>query len=77
MPSKDDLVITWLIPALMTATLSLVGWISISINHMSESLAVVTYRIEANSLQLKEAEDRIHHLELYAVLRRGKSEPTP
>lgn len=76
MTAKEERAITWVIPGLMTATLSLVGWMGINIQKMAESLAVVAFRVEAQATYTKELNIRIRTLEL-ATTARGILKPMP
>lgn len=68
MASKEESVITWVIPGLMSATLALVGWMAININRMSENLAVVAFRVDAQSSYVKDLNSRIHNLEIASAV---------
>ena len=63
----------WLIPTLLSTSVGLLGWMNISINKISESLAVVTYRLETQVVdlrdtraELKEVRAQVKLLETYA-----------
>ena len=47
----------WLMPALLSATLAVLGWMAININRISENLAVAVYKIDDH-------EKRLDYLEL-------------
>lgn len=77
MTSGEERSLTWIIPGLMTATLSLVGWMAININRMSENLAVVVYRVEAESTYTKDLNNRLRNLEIFAALKGKQFESSP
>lgn len=70
MAERDHAVVTWVIPSLMSAILAVVGWMALSINRLSESLAVMVYRVESQAGEMRESERRIRFLENYAVMRK-------
>lgn len=75
--SSDHTALTWVIPSLMSAILALVGWGVLSINRLSETVAVVMYRMEDNSRYMKEVERRVHRLESFAVLKKKGYDAEP
>lgn len=42
----ESKILNWLMPALMSATLAVLGWMAININRISENLAVAVYKID-------------------------------
>ena len=72
MTTRDEKIVGWLIPALMTATLGLVGWIGITINRISETLAVVAYRVDSTAVAVKDLGLRVGSLELFAERNKRK-----
>ncbi len=52
----NDKFVSWLIPAIMTGTMAILGWVGNTLNKISESLAVVVYKVENH-------EKRIDYLE--------------
>lgn len=75
--TREDQFITWLIPILMSATLGFVGWIAINISKISENLAVVAYKVEAQTSAIHDAELRIRVLEKYASIRKRAFDNNP
>lgn len=39
-------VLNWIMPALLSATLAVLGWMAVNINRISENLAVAVYKID-------------------------------
>lgn len=54
----SDKIVSILVPALLATIISLLGWMGNSLNEISESLAVVTYRIHNH-------DERITSLEVW------------
>lgn len=72
MTGREEKIVTWLIPTLMTAILSLVGWMALNIERMSENLAVVVFRVESQAASLQDINHRVHDLEIFAAAKQQR-----
>lgn len=60
---KSEDVLNWLIPSLLTAVLAVLGWMAISMNNISTSLAVVVHQVHSLTDGQNDHETRIKFLE--------------
>lgn len=60
MASSADKLNSWLMPTLLTAALAVLGWMALTLTSISESLAVVVYKVENH-------EKRIDTLEIQRI----------
>lgn len=77
MQTKEERVLSWLIPGIMTATLGLAGWMTVSVNRISENVAVIAFRIEAQAAYVKDLNKRVRELEIFAALKGKPFESLP
>lgn len=57
--STDHRVTSWLMPTLLSVTVALLGWMSLNLNRISESLAVAVYKIDNHDKRIETIE---HHI---------------
>ncbi len=69
-PITETKVIGWLMPALLSGSLGVLGWIGVTSQKSSENLAIMAYRLEEMSGELKQVKSQVRYLETYAVIRK-------
>lgn len=67
--------LTWIIPGLMSITLGFVSWMAINTSRISESLAVIAFRIDEQASDIKDVQKRVRELEFLAALSKPRRGP--